>query len=142
MVVDLPKGMPIGGEVYEKAKFAGYFLKLQGYHAFGVRPGTVPDRAPLLIGRLEWTPSVAVSPPVDSRQEWIWGLSFLALIGFVLGLRFVYFKWFRKKAMIRPVVHTTSTGEVIPIDAWLEQAGFGDATNPTDDTRDHEQMKE
>ncbi len=31
IVVDLPKGMPIGPSVYEKARFTGYFFKLQGY---------------------------------------------------------------------------------------------------------------
>ena len=44
IVVDLPKGMPIGPSVHEKAMFAGYFLKLQGYQSAGAKPGTTRTR--------------------------------------------------------------------------------------------------
>jgi hypothetical protein len=123
IVVDLPKGMPIGPAVYEKAQFAGYFFKLQGFHAAGVKPGTVPDKSPLLIGRLDWKPTVAATPPIDTAQEWIWGLSALAAVGVVLLVWFIGVK-LRPKTVVRPAIRDAASGEVIPIETWLEQAGF------------------
>ncbi len=72
MVVDLPPGMPIGPFVNEKARFAGYFLKLQGYLPPGAKPGQAPEKAPLLIGRLQWKPPTPTEN--DNATEWIWGL--------------------------------------------------------------------
>ena len=57
IVLDYPAEMPDRGFVHEKVRFAGYFLKLQGYEPATAKPGQRPDRAPLLIGRLEWAPN-------------------------------------------------------------------------------------
>lgn len=124
IVVDYPKGMPLGYDVYAKAEFAGYFLKLQGYEPAGAKPGQAPDRAPLLIGRLKWKPTPVAAVPIDSRQEWIWGLSLLAVVALVLGLRWGYYKWIRQKPAVRPAIADAAAGEVIPIETWLEQSRF------------------
>ena len=97
IVVDYPKGMPMGFGIQAKAKFAGYFLKLQGYEPGSAKPGQAPEKAPLLIGRLEWEPTAVAAPRIDSRQEWTWGLGLLAAIGLVLGLHLIYRKWIRRK---------------------------------------------
>ena len=134
MVVDLPKGMPIGPSVHETARFVGYFLKLQGYHSAGAKPDAVPDKAPLLIGRLRWEPIVA--PPEEKTWEWVLGLSLLAVIGAVLVLRLVYSRMIRRKPAPRSITSDAATGEVIPIDAWLERSGFGadeDESNVADE---------
>ena len=49
---DVPEGFPAGGDVSERVVFNGYFLKLMSYQA-----GDVPRAAPLLVGRLGWSPS-------------------------------------------------------------------------------------
>ena len=124
IVVDYPKGMPVGFGIQAKAKFAGYFLKLQGYEPGSAKPGQAPEKAPLLIGRLEWEPAAVAAPPIDSRQEWTWGLGLLAAIGLVLGLHLVYRKWIRRKPPARSAMPTVASGEVIPIEAWLERSSF------------------
>ena len=124
IVVDYPRGMPVGYDIRAKAKFAGYFLKLQGYEPGSAKPGQAPDKAPLLIGRLQWEPTAVATPPIDDTQEWIWGLSVLAVIGVALGLRLVYYKWVRRKPAARPMIPDAATGEVIPIEAWLERSNF------------------
>jgi hypothetical protein len=48
---DPPKGFPLGAEISERVVFDGYFLKLMAYEAHDVRRA-----APLLIGRIGWTP--------------------------------------------------------------------------------------
>lgn len=123
MVVDLPKGMPIGPSVHETAQFAGYYLKLQGYHSAGAKPDAVPDRAPLLIGRLRWEPVVAASR--NNTWEWFGGLTLLGVIGVAFVLRFVYVRLIRRKPVPRLMTSDAATGEVIPIDAWLERSDFG-----------------
>ncbi len=71
IVLDYPKGMPLGYDIRENARFAGYFLKLQGYEPANARPGQRPEKAPLLIGRLDW----AAPPAAPTR----------AVAGVVLG---------------------------------------------------------
>ena len=53
---DVPKGFPAGGDVSERVVFNGYFLKLMSYQA-----GDVPRAAPLLVGRLGWSPSATAA---------------------------------------------------------------------------------
>jgi hypothetical protein len=135
IVVGYPKGMPLGTFTPpEKAKFAGYFLKLQGYSPADAKPGARPEKAPLLIGRLEWEPSAA--PERNSAQEWFWGLTILAVIGVAWATGWIYLKMRGKEEKIRPGMTYAPTGEVIPIDDWLEQSDF---SSPKNDTRPEEQ---
>jgi hypothetical protein len=124
IVVDLPKGMPTGPTVQEKARFAGYFFKLQGYHPAGAMSGAAADKAPLLIGRLEWTPAPATPAFSAGQEPWVWGIGALALIGLLLGFRWFYHAWRRKKPAARSTIPEAAPGEVIPIEKWLEQSVF------------------
>ncbi len=49
---DAPTGLPIGANVSERVVFNGYFLKIWRYQA-----GDAVRGAPLLVGRLGWSPS-------------------------------------------------------------------------------------
>ncbi len=131
IVVGLPKTMPVGPSVAEKARFAGYFFKLQGYHAVGAKPGDPPDRAPLLIGRLEWQPAAA--PPIDRTQEWIFGLILFVLIAAGFGFSWVYRRWIRPSPPARSKTVDPGSGEVIPIEEWLDRADFGSADQLDDE---------
>ena len=56
VVIDLPKGMPIGPDVYETVTLVGYFFKMQGYMEAGAKPrspiaGSVIRRAINLVSR-------------------------------------------------------------------------------------------
>lgn len=127
IVVDLPKGMPIGPSVYEKARLSGYFFKLQGFHAAGAKPGDVPDKAPLLIGRLDWKPTAAATPPINTMEEWLWGLSLMAAVGLVVLAWFVVVKL--RKPVARPSIRNAGGEAAVPIETWLEQSGFGETAD-------------
>jgi hypothetical protein len=121
IVLDYPKGMPLGYDIHENARFAGYFLKLQGYEAAAAKPGQRPEKAPLLIGRLEWTPPAP--PPAEQSQQWPWGVAIAALAGLALVVWFFH-NMRRHRNVGLPRVAMSSSGEVIPIDRWLEQRGL------------------
>jgi hypothetical protein len=63
---DVPEGLPVGPDVSERVVFNGYFLKLLRYEA-----GDVPRAAPLLVGRLGWTPGPAAEPSANRSVYWI-----------------------------------------------------------------------
>lgn len=71
----LPEGMPIGPDVEERARFAGYFFKLQGYHEAGAKPHARPLRAPLLVGRLQRYPSLTDRQQAPGSDWWAVGLA-------------------------------------------------------------------
>jgi hypothetical protein len=124
-VVGYPREMPLGYDVRRehgqvRARFAGYFLKLKAYDPGSAKPGQRPERTPVLIGRLEWAPPPA--PPIDDSREWLWGAVLLAVLAFGSAVWFIFFKPNRRTPATLPRVVTGPSGEVIPIDVWLEQA--------------------
>ncbi|MEN6449617.1 MAG: hypothetical protein ABFC96_03915 [Thermoguttaceae bacterium] len=121
MVVDYPKEMPKGFNIREKARFAGYFLKLQGYESALTKPGQRPEKAPMLVGRLDWTPP-PVAPSEDAAASdlstWLWGGAAVAIVA--LGWAFWFFDNRRRSRMrVRPLTAEPFSGE--SIDQWLEQ---------------------
>jgi hypothetical protein len=65
---EAPKGLPVGPDVSERVVFNGYFLKLLRYEA-----GDVPRAAPLLVGRLGWTPRPTGVDSPDRSLYWLAG---------------------------------------------------------------------
>ena len=116
IVIDLPKGMPVGPSVHERVKFAGYFLKLQGYEPAEAKPGDPIQKGPLLIGRIEWKPPVAA--PVEESRDWIWWVALLAIVGLVLAVRFFYWK-LKPRRPARPSA-VSPEGEEFSIESWLD----------------------
>jgi hypothetical protein len=114
IVVDYPKGMPEGFDIRVAARFAGYFLKLQGYESGKDKS----DRAPLLIGRLEWTPPAAPADS-DAAMEWIFAAVAVAIVGLVLAWRFVLR---RRPDADRVSVLTPPADGAALVDRWLEQS--------------------
>ncbi len=76
---DVPRGLPIGPEVSERVVFNGYFLKNMAYRA-----GDVPRGAPVLIGRIGWTPG-----PAPARDRSVFWMALVVAILFVASL----FRW-------------------------------------------------
>ena len=118
LIVDFPPKMPVDLVIREKARFAGYFLKVHGYEAAAAQPGRPPERAPLLIGRLDWKPTAA---PADNGigRDSIWVAAALALLLLAWAARFVF--WKRRKAIAGRNTLTPPAGGVIPVEAWLDQ---------------------
>ncbi len=85
VVLDLPKGMPIGSDVDEQATMVGYFFKMQGYLEAGAKPRASPLQAPLFVGRLICAPTGRLQA---KPSDWSWALFLLA--GFVI---FLIIRW-------------------------------------------------
>lgn len=71
-----PKGLPLGGDLDEDVRCAGYFLKLYGYEA-----QDATRKAPLVVaGELEWMeqPSAAAATPAS---PWLYGVTTLLALG-------------------------------------------------------------
>ncbi len=119
IVVDLPQGMPTGPDVSEKARFVGYFFKLQGYHEAGAKPNEPPLKAPLLIGRLQWEP-VAAAAPGEATSEATWGMLLVAAAGAAIGLRLAYLVLVRKPRRKSELAAGHHPRMSLPVEAWLD----------------------
>jgi hypothetical protein len=78
---DLPPGMPVGPELSERVVFNGYFLKQMRYLA----GKDIPRAAPVLIGRIGWTPS----PKAARRDNTVFWMALIVAALFVVSL----FRW-------------------------------------------------
>jgi hypothetical protein len=121
IVPEVPPGMAIGPDVYERGVVAGYFYKLQGYHAASSKPNAAPLRAPLLIGRLKGR---AVAQPVSQSVNWTWvyGLLGVFAVAVLLGC-FRLFVGGRRKP--RQASASVAEGGRSPaaVQDWLERCG-------------------
>ena len=86
VVIDLPKGMPIGRDVYEKVTLVGYFFKMQGYQPAGAKAQCQAAESALVRGAVDLASDRKFSRPRPS--DWTWGLFLLA--GFVI---FLIIRW-------------------------------------------------
>ena len=118
---ELPPGMPIGPNVHERATFAGYFLKNQGYHAAGAKPTDKVLPAPLLIGRIEHHPEPAAQPAQGfASTSWLTWATIIAGGIIVIG-------WFVLQSRSRPQrgVSISSQAESTrkaKLEGWLADA--------------------
>ena len=121
IVPELPEGMAVGPDVYERGVVSGYFYKLQGYHAASSKPNAAPLRAPLVIGRLKGR---AVARPVSESVNWTWGYVLLGVFGaaVLLGCVRLFVGGRRKPGQASGSV---SGGERSPaaVQDWLERFG-------------------
>jgi len=120
LTAQLPPGMPVGPDVNERAAFAGYFFKLQGYHAAGAGPRDQPLSAPLFIGRLDWMPAPA---PAQTRDD-LWWLLALGGIAALYGIARLTIRHFGGNGRSRRP--TSAHGDQFPKDDslrdWLAKA--------------------
>jgi hypothetical protein len=128
VVIDVPKGMPIGRNIYESVTFVGYFFKLQGYLPAGAKPNQAVLRAPLFVGRLIWHP--AMMPQPLGSVNWSWGL--LVLGGFLafLTIRWGFLLWRPRRMAYTPTTARARSG-VHPVDEWLAGDDSGEAGEET-----------
>ncbi len=124
---DVPKGFPAGGDVSERVVFNGYFLKLMSYQA-----GDVPRAAPLLVGRLGWSPSEPTSE--DSRRgPLFWMVLALGLMFLVSFSRWLWqmLRWLSPRP--RPAPSVSKPAEDISPDAlsdWLNSVSEEETPTP------------
>jgi len=123
LTAHLPPGMATGPNVDERATFAGYFLKTQGYHAAGAGPKDKALVAPLLVGRLA---RVETGPPVAAQADGSWGnwvVTILALAG-ALGL----ITWFARTRRTSERLFERSKNPLKhgELNEWLAEAERGE----------------
>jgi hypothetical protein len=75
---DLPPGLAVGPDVSERVVFNGYFLKQMRYLA----GKDIQRGAPVLIGRIGWTPKAAVA----HRDNTVFWMALAVAIMFVISL--------------------------------------------------------
>jgi hypothetical protein len=125
IVVDLPKGIPVGRDINERVRFVGYFFKLQGYSSRGSKPGDPLQLAPMFIGRMTWIKPGDQGPAgLDLLGRWTEGVSGWLLAGGVMFvvLVTVAIAWMaarRPKSRLRRV--PSPSGLQAPrLDQWLD----------------------
>lgn len=139
----LPGGVSVGPSVTEDGRFVGYFLKLQAYE-----DGEGKNRAtPVLIGRFIWDPPISQkADPEKQRREFLWGLTAVAAVCFILVLRWAIRRIWpdsnRAKTDIglqelrrRRSLRTGFDDQTTDIETWLSQSepsGLDPAINPSD----------
>ncbi len=124
---DVPGGFPAGGDVSERVVFNGYFLKLMSYQA-----GDVPRAAPLLVGRLGWSPSEPTSGS-SRRGTLFWMVLALGLMFLVSLSRWLWqmLRWLSPRP--RPSQSFVRPAEEIAPEAlseWLKSASEEEGASP------------
>lgn len=124
LTAHLPPGMPTGPNVSERVSFAGYFLKVQGYHAAGAGPKDKALAAPLLIGRLSWQQAPSLQPAAE--PQWLWWLGGLALV--FVAARFALWAASRL-GLLQPRAQSSprETRSASLVKGWLAQAETNNA---------------
>jgi hypothetical protein len=129
LTAHLPEGMPVGPDVNERVSFAGYFLKLQGYHAAGAGPRDKPLVAPVLIGRMSWHEQpVARRSAVYDELEKYWPAAVASVVA-VSVLLTCFLTWVLLHREARPAPRMVATGSAASgntsLQDWLAQAERG-----------------
>jgi hypothetical protein len=117
---DLPKGFPVDPNITERVVFNGYFLKLMAYQA-----GDVPRVAPVLVGRLGWTP-----PPKSRAPSGVTWMMIAVGAMFLISL----FRWiFSLRRSLKPsprpsLLRDRPNDQIAPdeLSAWVESASTED----------------
>jgi hypothetical protein len=118
---DVPEGFPIGANLSERVVFNGYFLKIMKYEA-----GDTTRGAPVLVGRIGWTPSASATKGNDNstlrRTLIILGVLFFAsMIRWVLQLR--RFLNPRPQTSLRDELPVNEEIDPPGLDEWLRSVG-------------------
>jgi hypothetical protein len=84
-IEDAPPGLSIGHELNLRVTIDAYFMKLLGYRA-----GDHLRAAPMLVGRMHWTPPRPEAPaPMAELREWTKKDGFAILFVLLLGYIFI-----------------------------------------------------
>jgi hypothetical protein len=135
VIQDPPPGLTVGAEVEQRVTVDGYFMKLLAYQA-----GDHLRAAPMLVGRMQWTPAPAPTPSIMTelrkipKRDLLIGVLMLLLASLTVR---IYFQVQRARRLARPRSSLTSPGEdPLPpehFDDWLQ--------NLPDDAEDGQQVR-
>jgi hypothetical protein len=127
---DLPDGLPTGDNIQALVVFRGYFLKLLAYQA-----GDSARFAPMLVGRIEYSPSASPGAVPANPTMGPWTILPLAMLGTYVLFRIAMI-WQRglipprrERQFMPPATDKISPEE---LDAWLSHER-DDANDPPRD---------
>ena len=132
-IEDPPPGLVIGHELDLRVTIDGYFMKLLGYHA-----GDHLRAAPMLVGRMHWTPAQPEAPaPMVELRNWSkkdgFAILFVLLLAYILVRAFFQIRKAlapnRSRMTYRPPSEGLPPEEVAD---WLQNLP-DDATEPEED---------
>lgn len=127
----LPEGMSVGPSVEERARFVGYFFKLQGYLEAGAKPRAKPLRAPLLVGRLSRYPTLT---EVQASTGWDWAsIAVVAAAGVVLAGAIGFQVVHNRRSARHQVARQGHAGEMVR--QWLQEGFPAPEVGAADDQR-------
>jgi len=122
---DAPKGLPIGTNISERVVFNGYFLKVMKYQA-----GDVARGAPVLIGRIGWSPPEAPAGGGNDSTLLHWSLAVIAILFLISLGRWIYqLRGLFSRPSRSPLLFSKSTQDEIEpaeLDAWVQSLGGDD----------------
>ena len=118
-----PVGFPVGTQLHLPVTFDGYFFKLLRYEA-----GDTTRAAPMLVGRLYWTPPTAtIAPPIVdvsflSRRNVVTGVVALLALYLTIRISFVVRRFLAPKREPKARTGALSEGQIAPADLsqWLQ----------------------
>jgi hypothetical protein len=131
-----PSQMPLGDDLTEEARFAGYFLKNMKYTD---KLGKM-RRAPLLIGRIQWQENPGRKAYEAARTNAPW--EFWVVIGGFAA--FVVLKWYLRPKPAAVATQTATTPSEEELSGWLDAAesGGSDPEPPKPSTNGHSNKDE
>jgi hypothetical protein len=116
VVARVPEGIPVGEKVLGRARFAGYFLKQQGYRDGTAKARDPLSRAPLFLGRIR---PILLSGAAAPTWDFSWvlpaGGALLLLFGAAAAWSILRSRRARRNRSARPAPHN------VDLNAWLDR---------------------
>jgi hypothetical protein len=110
----LPAGIPVGDKVQGRARFTGYFFKLQGYQDAYAKPRDAPLRMPLFLGRVQ---PILLAGPAEPTWDSSWlvpaGGALLLLFSGAVAWSILRGRQAARRRAAQPVRHD------VDLNAWL-----------------------
>ena len=124
LVIDPPKGMPLGNMLRTNVHFVGYFFKILAYEPARTLPGGKMLKAPILIGRIQWIKPGPMT--LIGRNDVVWAIGLGSVIVLALLVWTGSIVLGRKRRSAASLATERSLPPGVTIDDWLEQAESGD----------------
>ena len=123
LVYDPPPGLPLGKDVREDVRFAGYFFRLQGYEPARAKLNDRMQLAPTFIGRIAWNAHGPGEVVTSAELPW------LILIGggglVILAIWFAYLYLSRRSRNVAYLATDLPPPPEMTVENWLDRVEAG-----------------
>jgi len=133
LVYDPPARLPLGEDVHEDVRFAGYFFRVQAYEPAAAGLNAPPQLAPSFIGRIAWKPRAPGGIVSAAELPWFYVLVGGAMLILVLWLGYLILS--RRSRNVAYVATDLPPPPELTIENWLDRVEAGEA--PDGDSNGH-----